>query len=59
MTKQIYSGYRINVQAYELGIPAIPQTIKGASGDIVQSLREGPINFALDELNRLLNLRTT
>jgi hypothetical protein len=54
MTKQIYSGYRINVQANQLGIPAIPQTIKGASGDIVQSLREGPVNFAIDELNRLL-----
>jgi len=55
MTKQVYSGYRIHLQANQLGIPAIPQTIKGACRDIVQSLKEGPLNFKLDELNRLLN----
>jgi hypothetical protein len=54
LTKQIYSGYRIHLEASQLGIPAIPQTIKGACGDIVQSLKEGPVNFELDELNRLL-----
>jgi len=53
--RQIYSGYRINVQANQLGIPAIPTTIKGASGDIVQSLREGPVNFTPTELAAILN----
>ena len=55
MTKQIYSGYRINVQANQLGIPAIPQTIKGASGDISQSLAEGPVDFTPAELAAILN----
>ena len=53
--RQIYSGYRINVQANQLGIPAFPTVIKGASGDIVQSLREGPIVFTPAELTAILN----
>jgi hypothetical protein len=53
--RQIYSGYRINVQANQLGIPAIPTTIKGSSGDIVQSLREGPVNFTPTELAAIVN----
>lgn len=27
--RQIYSGYRINIEANQLGIPAIPTTVKG------------------------------
>jgi hypothetical protein len=53
--RQIYSGYRINVQANQLGIPAFPTVIKGASGDIVQSLRDGPTNFTPAELTAILN----
>ena len=53
--RQIYSGYLINIQANQLGIPAIPTTIKGASGDIVQSLREGSVNFTPTELAAILN----
>ena len=53
--RQIYSGYRINLQANQLGIPAIPRTIKGPSGDIAQSLREGPVNFTPTELTVILN----
>jgi hypothetical protein len=52
--RQIYSGYRINVQANQLGIPAIPRTIKGPSGDITQSLAEGPVNFTPAELTAIL-----
>jgi hypothetical protein len=53
--RQIYSGYRINIQANQLGIPAIPQTIKGASGDIVQAFSEGPTNFTPAQLAAILN----
>jgi hypothetical protein len=53
--RQIYSGYRINVQANQLGILAFPTVIKGASGDIVQSLREGPVVFTPAELTAILN----
>ena len=53
--RQIYSGYRINIQANQLGIPAIPTTIKGASQDIMQALSEGPVNFTPAELTAILN----
>ena len=53
--RQIYSGYRINIQANQLGIPAIPTTIKGPSFDIWRSLAEGPVNFTPTELAAILN----
>ena len=53
--RQIYSGYRINIQANQLGIPAIPTAIKGPSRDIVQALREGPLYFTPAELTAILN----
>jgi len=53
--RQIYSGYLINIQANQLGIPAIPTTIKGPSFDIWRALAEGPINFTPTELAAILN----
>jgi hypothetical protein len=53
--RQIYSGYRINLQASQLGIPGTPTAIKGPSRDIVQALREGPTNFTPAELTAILN----
>ena len=53
--RQIYSGYRINLQASQLGIPGTPTNIKGPSRDIVQALREGPLYFTPTELTAILN----
>ena len=53
--RQIYSGYRINLQAAQLGIPGTPTNIKGPSRDIVQALREGPLYFTPAELAAILN----
>jgi len=53
--RQIYSGYRINIQANQLGIPAIPTAIKGPSRDIIQAFSEGPTNFTPAELTAILN----